>query len=70
MYPTKFGLNVSVSIQRDVENGFARVEVHAPMYKNKVWTMNHCYRAEDFTDAAILADYDFIKTLQQHYGVN
>lgn len=60
-----YGLLVSVSIRR--EGNTAYVDVHAPMYMNKEWTMPHCYGA-GFTDGAIMQDRDFITTLINHYG--
>lgn len=64
-HPVSFGLDVSVSIRR--ENGEAFVDVHAPMYMNKQWTMPHSYNAGQFTDFAILNDSDFIRVMFNHF---
>lgn len=64
-YNVPYGLDVSVSIRREGDCAF--VDVHAPMYMNKQWTMTHCY-ADSFTDAQILRDHDFVTTLCNHYG--
>ena len=66
-YPVPYGLDVSVSIRREGDTAF--VDVHAPMYLNKAWTMTHCYHSAHFTDRQILRDSAFIATLINHYGV-
>lgn len=35
IYPTKYGLDVSVEILRDTETDTAQVKIYAPMYVNK-----------------------------------
>ena len=65
-HPVPYGLLVTVSIRREDDTAF--VDVHAPMYLNKEWTMSHSYHAPHFTDGAILRDYHFITTLINHYG--
>ena len=67
-YPVPYGLNVSVSIRR--EGGTAFVDVHAPMYLNKNWTMPHCYHAAHFTDEQILRDHSFTTVLINHYPID
>ena len=64
-YTVPNGLKVSVSIRR--ERGCAFVDVHAPLYMNKHWTMNHCYD-DKFTDGQILRDPTFKTVLFNHYG--
>lgn len=66
-YPVPYGLNVSVKIRREHETAF--VDVYAPMYMNKKWTMSHSYHPDHFTDAQILRDRDFATVLINHYGV-
>ena len=66
-HKTKFGLDVSVEIFRDAETDAARVDVHAPLYMKKFWTMPHSYRASQFTDHQILEDSDFISVMCKHY---
>lgn len=63
-YPVPYGFKVSVSIRR--EGNEAHVDVHAPMYLNKEWTMPHCY-ATSFTDEEILRDRTFTTVLLNHY---
>ena len=62
---TKFGLDVSVSIERN--NGNAVVTVHAPMYVNKQWTFPIVY-SDAFTDEQITNDNDFYRIMVSHYG--
>jgi hypothetical protein len=64
---TPYGLNVAVEIVRDSETDTARVIVHAPMYKNKLWTMAHSYRASQFTDFQIINDSNFTTVMLAHY---
>lgn len=66
LIPVPYGNKVSVRIRR--ENGYAYVEVHAPLYVNKLWDMPHCYYAADFTDGQILRDHNFIRVLTNGYG--
>ena len=63
-----YGCKVSVTIRRD--NGVAYVDVHAPLYMRKQWTMAHCYDSAQFSDGAILRDSDFNTVLTNRYGAN
>ena len=67
IYPTSFGLNVSVQIVRDTEEDIAYVDVIAPMYINKQWRMGHSYTSSMFSDYQILKDNDFIRVMFSHY---
>lgn len=69
-HKTSFGLDVSVEIVRDAETDTARIDVHAPIYMCKLWTMPHSYRASQFTDAQILKDRDFVTTMCNHYPLD
>jgi hypothetical protein len=60
-----YGLDVSVSIRREGDTAF--VDVHAPIYERKEWTMPHCY-ANAFTDGQILTDRHFTTLMLNHYG--
>lgn len=62
--PVPYGLDVSVSFRR--ENDMIFVDVHAPLYMVKQWTMSHRY-ADSFTDRQILRDPDFQTVLINHY---
>jgi hypothetical protein len=64
MIPVPYGYKVSVSIRREGDTAF--VDVHAPMYMRKDWTMPHCY-ADTFTDAEILRDHSFTTQMCNHY---
>ncbi|MER2511282.1 MAG: hypothetical protein ABTQ25_02480 [Nitrosomonas ureae] len=64
-YKVPYGLDVSVTIRREGDSAF--VDVHAPMYLNKEWTMSHSYSSSEFTDYEILRDRDFVTTLIDHY---
>jgi hypothetical protein len=64
-YDVPYGIKVSVTIRHE-EDGNKYVDVHAPLYKRKEWTMSHCY-ADTYTDAQILKDYDFITVMLNHY---
>jgi hypothetical protein len=64
---TPYGLNVYVEIIRDAETDTAKVNVHAPLYKCKFWTMSHSYRASQFTDFQIINDSDFKTVMLKHY---
>lgn len=66
-HKTSFGLDVSVEIVRDAETDTARVDVHAPMYVRKLWTMPHSYKASQFTDFQIINDSDFVRVMLAHY---
>lgn len=66
-HKTSFGLDVSVEIVRDAETDTARVDVHAPMYVQKLWTMPHSYTASQFTDFQIINDSDFVRVMLAHY---
>ena len=65
-YPVPYGLKVSVTIRREDDTAF--VDVHAPLYLNKDWTLPHCYSSK-FTDGEILRDHNFSTVLINHYGV-
>jgi hypothetical protein len=67
LHPTKYGINVSVEIVRDSETDTAHVHVHAPMYINKYWVLNHSYQSSAFTDSQILKDSDFVSVMYKHY---
>lgn len=66
-YPTKYGVNVSVEIVRDIQNDIATVHVYAPLYIRKHWIMSHSYKSSEFSDYAILNDSDFISIMSKHY---
>jgi len=66
-HKTKFGLNVSVEIIRNNETDTAYVHVHAPMYMDKHWVMNHSYKSSAFSDHKILNDWDFVTVMSKHY---
>lgn len=67
LIPVPYGLKVSVRIRK--EGNMKRVEVHAPLYVNEKWDMPHGY-SEDFTDARILKDSDFIRVMLAHFPAN
>lgn len=67
IYPTSFGLDVSVAIVRELESNTAFVDVIAPHYVNKKWRMGHSYNARHYTDQKILKDPDFIRVMFAHY---
>lgn len=67
VYPTRYGLNVSVALVLDAETDTIHVDVIAPMYVNKRWRMKHSYRASHFTPAEILRDHDFNTVLTKAY---
>jgi len=64
---TPYGLDVAVEIVRDAETDTARVNVHAPLYTNKFWTMPHSYKASQFSDFQIINDSDFARVMLTHY---
>lgn len=73
--PVPYGYKVGVKLIRVPvkenggifhETGTVYVEVHAPMYVNKVWRMSHSY-SDVFTDAEILRDRDFIRVMLDHF---
>lgn len=64
VYPTSYGFGVSVNLIRD--NGAVRVEVLAPLYIKKLWTMAHSY-ADSFSDERILHDSDFVRVMSRAY---
>ena len=66
-HPVKYGSDISVEIVRDAETDTAKVNVHAPLYTRKEWTMPHSYRASQFSDAEILKDSDFVRVMSKHY---
>ena len=53
-----------VSIRR--EGDLAHVDVHAPMYMNKKFTLPHCY-TNDFTDYQILKDHSFHTAMAKRF---
>ena len=65
-YKVPYGLDVSVTIRREGETCF--IDVHAPLYLNKEWTMRHGY-ATTFTDGQILRDQSLTTLLINRYGV-
>ena len=67
LHKTNFGCEISVEIIRDSETDTARVKVHAPIYKNKLWTMPHSYKSSQFSDFQILHDSDFIRVMFKYY---
>jgi len=64
-YSVPYGLDVTVCIRRE-EDGNAYVDVHAPFYVNKKWTMSHCY-GDVLTDQEILRDSNFHTVMINHY---
>jgi hypothetical protein len=64
---TSYGCKVSVEIERDAETDTATVNVHAPLYIKKFWTMPHCYKASQFTDLQIINDSDFKRVMFSHF---
>lgn len=67
LHPTNYGYKISVEIVRDSETDTARVNVHAPLYIKKLWTMPHCYKSSEFLDRDILKDSDFHRVLSNSY---
>ena len=65
--PVSFGSMVSVEIVRDTNTDTATVNVHTPLYKNKLWTMTHSYKASQFSDYKIINDCDFIRVMSKHF---
>ena len=65
--PVSFGCKVSVEIVRDIKTNTATVNVHAPLYKNKLWAMTHSYKASQFSDYEIINDCDFISVMCKHF---
>jgi hypothetical protein len=63
--PVPHGFKVSVEIRR--EDGTAFVDVIAPFYAVKKWTMPHLYHAARFTDEQIIKDSDFVRVMFSHY---
>lgn len=59
-----YGFNVSVVIRREGDTAF--VDVIAPCYITKQWTMPHCYKST-FSDHQTLNDSDFIRVLASRY---
>lgn len=66
MYKVPYGLRVEVSIRRDSEA--AHVDVYAPMYLNKYWTMRHSY-CLTWSDMEIIRDRTFITVMLDHYPI-
>ena len=64
---TSYGYKVYVEIERDAETDTATVNVHAPIYMKKFWTMPHCYKASQFTDFQIINDCDFKRVMCSHF---
>jgi len=67
LYKTKFGLDVSVKIVRDIKEDNATVHVFAPMYLKKHWVMSHSYKSSEFSDSEILRDSDFASVMAKYY---
>ena len=68
IYPTKYGLDVSVEILRDTETDTAQVKIYAPMYVNKEYMLPFSFSSSQFTDAKILKDHDFNTCMLKRYG--
>lgn len=62
-----FGYKVSVEIVRDIQNDSAKVNVHSPLYKDKVWAMPHSYKASQFSDYQIINDRDFVTVMCKRF---
>lgn len=67
LHKTQFGLDVSVEILRDTETDTAKIKVHAPLYMQKEWFIQHSYKSSHFTDSQILKDCDFVSVMIKHY---
>ena len=65
--PVPYGLKVSVMIRREGDEAY--VDVIAPLYVNKDWTMPHSYNASQFTDEQIIKDSDFVRVMLGHYPI-
>lgn len=65
--PVPYGFDVSVEILRDIKTNTATVNVHAPLYKNKLWKMPNSYKSSEFSDREIIRDSDFVSTMLKHY---
>lgn len=68
IYPTKYGINVSVEIIREADTDTAFVKVHAPLYIRKEWVMTFCYKSSIFSDCKILMDSSFQNEMIRSYG--
>jgi hypothetical protein len=62
-----FGFNVSVEIVRDIQNDSAKVNVHSPLSKDKVWAMPHSYKSSQFSDYQIINDSNFISVMIKRF---
>ncbi len=67
MIPVSFGYKVSVEIVRDIANDIAKVNVHSPLSKDKVWTMPHSYKSSQFSDYQIINDGNFIAVMYKRF---
>ena len=62
-----FGFGVSVEIVRDIQNDSAKVNVHSPLSKDKVWAMPHSYKSSQFSDYQIINDSNFISVMIKRF---
>ncbi len=62
-----FGFDVSVEIVRDIQNDSAKVNVHSPLSKDKIWAMPHSYKASQFSDYQIINDSNFISVMNKRF---
>lgn len=62
-----FGFDVSVEIVRDIQNDSAKVNVHSPLSKDKVWAMPHSYKSSQFSDYQIINDANFISVMNKRF---
>ncbi len=62
-----FGFDVSVEIVRDIQNDSAKVNVHSPLSKDKVWAMPHSYKSSQFSDYQIINDSNFISVMNKRF---
>jgi hypothetical protein len=62
-----FGFDVSVEIVRDIQNDSAKVNVHSPLSKDKVWAMPHSYKSSQFSDYQIINDSNFISVMIKRF---
>ncbi len=67
-HKTKYGLDVSVEIIRDIETDNARIKVLAPMYMKKEFFLGHSYKSSEFSDYQILNDSDFKRYMLSAFG--
>lgn len=62
-----FGFDVSVEIVRDIQNDSAKVNVHSPLSRDKVWAMPHSYKSSQFSDYQIINDSNFISVMNKRF---